>query len=252
MFALNSFGVRWTNTPDTLMKSYFPIILMLVLGVLATSCNNSNQVVSNSIIQKRKHTKGFFLNIKKPRQHQVAKAKALEAPSRKKQVEAFVLKDTNTLNKLASQFEKSVPPSTKAATENSALNVVKYFWDGSKQATFKPTDNSIQPLKPQPKKIADEEENPDKEWSKLATRSILLTTFIPILLMLLGFAGAWIAYFLIPISIIVGMILGFSSFKDIARNQKKGIGVAIAAIIIGFIDIWFIAGYLGFIEVFKP
>ena len=104
------------------MKSYFPIILILVLGVLATSCSNSNLVVSNSIIQKRKHTKGFFLNIKKPQHHQVATAETSEIKAKIEPQEASATEDFMPIKLTSTKIEPSAVSSTTAASK---LNSVK-------------------------------------------------------------------------------------------------------------------------------
>ncbi|HKL02695.1 MAG TPA: YqaE/Pmp3 family membrane protein [Cryomorphaceae bacterium] len=41
-------------------------ILSLLIAILATSCQTSSELGSNALIQKRRYTKGYNLNIKKP------------------------------------------------------------------------------------------------------------------------------------------------------------------------------------------
>jgi len=46
------------------MKKHLSIHFLIALAVIFTSCGTGNDVVSNRLISKRKHTKGFFINKK--------------------------------------------------------------------------------------------------------------------------------------------------------------------------------------------
>src|SRR5690606_7330220 len=106
-----------------IMKIFFTLGLGAV--ILLSSCNTSQDVASNKLIQKRKYTKGFHLNLNlanKEKQNSTADPFVNEAAAEKKikdnrpQTTVEVYKDesfmasTNAVNNFAERSAKTVVP----------------------------------------------------------------------------------------------------------------------------------------------
>ena len=219
------------------MKLFRVFLLLVFVGLLGTSCSNSSNVVSNSIIQKRKHNKGFFVNLKKPTFKKDFKTELAHLPTK-------VLPKTSNEPIIQEPKIKSEPVGVSKRT-NSGVPTQKSIVVARQAQTH---DHFIQeittePLNQKPVSSVSEpqEKEPNAGWSSAAIMSLLISTVIP-----LFFLFAIVSPFSIGTTIITcgiaAIILGIIAVVDILNTEKegkrkKGYTAGMLGIIFGFVEV---------------
>ncbi len=217
------------------MKLIFRLFLLASVfssSLLFYSCGSSSDVVSNSIIQKRKYNKGFHFNLK-----------SIEKQSQQTTRSEVKIQKPSTLNDpgLAFASDKNAESVSGLTTISKIDQIAKMALHHTKEAqlNYKSSQlvaapelskKQVRKIKKINKKIAQLEEpmapEGNDDMNILALLSFIFSLVGILLLLLIGFP------FFLPLAAI---ILGAIGLKQINKDGGKGKGLAIAGIVLGSI-----------------
>lgn len=222
------------------MKRSYLAILILFLGVLATSCSHSNQVVSNSIIQKRKYNKGYFVSLKLHK-HKRDKACAQENTALKVKENRTIAEPILALDKLSIQpLVLSFEPILTDQKIASPTQV-----NQPQISSYKPLKTNALPRVIQPNEAISDPDSEDKPMSITAVLALVfailalffLCLAFPGVLPFIGLLSLHSGYFLLAIPLgLISLLLAAISLPKINSKKKRGRQAANAAFIIGLLS----------------
>jgi hypothetical protein len=213
-------------------KSLLSSTIALTLLIFISSCSSNNNTVSHAFLQKRKHTKGYHVNLGSSRHNANKKTKAFESLADEESSQIFE-EEHQPLAQTKTEIQPKIEHVKTAKTREIIHSAKEEFFAESAKATsvkdlIKINKEARKSLR---SKLFIEEPtdgiSPDRETKD-------------------GMVGFSIAGFVISLVglLIAGIILGtvaiiFSAIglAKALKEERKGAGLAIAGLIIGVIDI---------------
>ena len=211
---------------------FFKVIVFLpVILVLLFSCSTSDKVVSSRMFQKRKYTKGYFVNVSSHHNKTLHNKNIygetdshVDLSENDRKEKQFDLPESDLLNVQASADENFIPVTGKkkqniiinTAKQKKIISLKKEKKQNRKQLKLK---TSVKP-------------KPDKQgYSAMAILGFILS--------FIALPSVFISVYLTLIFGIVGALFSLVGFlRTVLDNDKKGKFFAISGIIIGILAVF--------------
>lgn len=222
------------------MRLFRVFLLIVFIGLLGTSCSNSSNVVSNSIIQKRKYNKGYFVSLKLQKQKRdkaFAQEKTdLNAKENRTIAEPLIALDKVSIQPLALNYEPILV----------AQRIAKPTQVNQPQiSSYQPLKTNALPRVIQPNDVTSETNSEDKPMSITAVFALVfaiialffLCLAFPGVLPFIGLLSLNSGYFILAIPFgLISILLAAISLPKINSKKKRGGQAATAAFIIGLLS----------------
>ncbi len=211
---------------------FFRVIVFLpVMVVLLFSCSTSDKVVSSRMFQKRKYTKGYFVNV--PSRHN----KTLHNKDIYGKTDNYADLSVNDKNEKQSDL-----------TENDLLNIQASADENFIPVAEKKTGKIIVNVPKQKKTITlKKEEKQNKIYRKVKTsvkpkpdkQGYSTMAILGFILSFIALPSVFISVYLTLILGIVGSLVSLVGFlRTVFDNDKKGKFFAIAGLVIGILSVF--------------
>jgi len=202
------------------MKSIVKTVLFVILsGIVVTSCQTSSDLADSKVFQKRRYTKGYHINLRKPNSRMVSKSVTARA-----YLEVDTLQSISAKNiefKTVEGISESAPELLTASNEDATRAIEESHISSKRKKWVK---NISWPS------LVSEifAEQPEEVVEQPAPAGAIIG-FIA------GIVGLFVAG--IPLGILAIILCGVAIGKIEKNPGMKGKGIAIAGIVIGAIAV---------------
>jgi hypothetical protein len=215
-----------------LKKLHFSAIAVILILVMVSSCKTSNDVASNKLIQKRKYTKGFYVNSHKRDKSKPAKTTVSYS---KNEIEKELINDKLTSDLIV--FNEEIQ---KSDTQKNSKKKQKYSDEEKIQITLKGlinesneiTNKKFAKINKKIARIFTQQDPPVRNMTPAVRKLEVLG--------LIGFFSGLIGIFVAGLLFgSAAIILGIISLNKFSRKpgMYKGKGWAIVGLILGIIGL---------------
>ncbi len=213
-------------------KKLLSSALALSLLIIITSCSSSNNTVSNAFLQKRKHTKGYHVNLGSSRHNTNKKTTAFESLADEESSQSFE-EEQQPLAQTKTEVQPKIEQVKTAKTREIILSAKDDFFAKSAEAS---SVKELIQIKKEAKRALKTKLFAQEPTDGIAPENESNE----------GMVGYSIAGFVLSLVglLIAGIILGtlaiiFSIIGLVKADKegRKGKGLAIAGLIIGIVDV---------------